>query len=592
MSAMHIDSDHDALDLALDVSLPLLDDSQTHTQTPSASSALSASPCNLSPRSMTASPSPSSNVSLSSFHFDANTASKMATDSNTSSSSNTAYRSYSDIARGESAANVHKAMTHFSHKADTPSPPQSHITDYLHVHNHHDNEDDDDGDEEMKEQVSSTQQQEEEEERREFRFSIENDHNLRDIINHNLGDTQTRELGLNSLSTVNFAASVEELNHNELTSEYILSKLYNYMKISEMSKYGISVFEVTFSSYLPYLTESDIYKLATSYWCNGEHFERMIAHRGDRLKCTPSCMVIQEEQEEQDVAINAYDYDERTNQHHCTKHGPRLQLKINEDLLDAAMQSGACVDKIESMLLQKRVDEGVEIAVNCNKAQQHSSSYKAKKFYHTASESNFYLRNLKHRFWNHEVLVRVFIQNGWLTPNLAETAMKTFIKTIYHRVLDSKLSFITNCNKSNQQRHSHRNGKHKNIKFSENFLHSFFVSYFCLDDIPKMYKQEIRQKMKDNHHCNHKYVSPPLNEETLRRWCELIELLASRGANVHEAEFCKVIPLQYALQLGKNTYRFISSSHAHKNEQLIPYSYYQQNISVPDDIWDILVSYL
>jgi len=179
------------------------------------------------------------------------------------------------------------------------------------------------------------------------------------------------------------------------------------------------------------------------------------------------------------------------------------------------------------------------------------------------------------------VLVRVFIQNGWLSSKLAEVALKTFINTIYHRVLQSKASM-----KKNKQITD--NPRVGGVKFSETFLHSFFVSYFCLDDIPKMYKEEIKAKRRQNGRC---YASQ-ISEETLRRWCELIELLASRGANVAEAEFEKVIPLQYALQLGRNTYKIISSSHKIKNEQLLPAHYTEANISVPDDIWDVLVSYL
>ena len=108
-----------------------------------------------------------------------------------------------------------------------------------------------------------------------------------------------------------------------------------------------------------------------------------------------------------------------------------------------------------------------------------------------------------------------------------------------------------------------------------------------------MYKQEIKRKMDSNDYKNNKYLSSSIiSEETLRRWCELIELLASRGANVNESYFNKVIPLQYALQLGKNTYKIISNTHSKKNQLFIPDSFHHQNISVPNDIWDVLVSYL
>eukprot|EP00483_Globobulimina_turgida_P003774 UN03780 len=105
-----------------------------------------------------------------------------------------------------------------------------------------------------------------------------------------------------------------------------------------------------------------------------------------------------------------------------------------------------------------------------------------------------------------------------------------------------------------------------------------------------MYKKEISQ-LKINNSNNNDCVNQ-ISEELLRRWCELIELLASRGANVNEYEFRKIMPLQYALNIGKNTYKIISSSHKKKNMQLIPESYNQQNIHIPDDVWNILVSYL
>jgi len=447
--------------------------------------------------------------------------------------------------------------------------------------------------EEEQQEAEEAGEEEEEEELREFRFDIKDDSNLRDIINNNLNRENLNDIGLlptniNSTQTHTGMNIDDDIitNNDELTSEYILSKLYNYMKISEMSKYGISVFKMTFTSYLPYLTESDLNKLATSYWCNGQHFKCMIAHRGDLIKTNPM---------RQQRIMSIFDDDEQdiNNDNDTNNKSSRLQLKISSDLLDAAMQSGASVDKIEAMLLQKRIDEGINnkklMKKHTNNNNQNQKYHKDGKplFYQTKYEKNFYLRNLKHRFWNHEVLVRVFIQNGWLTSNLADIAMKTFIKTIYHRVLESKLNQYSN--KQNQSRHKRSNNKH-NVKFSENFLHSFFVSYFCLDDIPKMYKQEINKKMNNN---NNKYTkSSIISEETLRRWCELIELLASRGANINELEFKKVIPLQYALQLGKNTYKIISCTHSKKNNLLLPHSYQQENITVPDDIWNVLVSYL
>jgi len=251
------------------------------------------------------------------------------------------------------------------------------------------------------------------------------------------------------------------------------------------------------------------------------------------------------------------------------------------------------VDKIEAMLLQKRRDEGIPLVTQRNCSHSHSSlmwgssanNRGRQRFYQTKYEKDFYLRNLKHRFWNHEVLVRVFIQNGWLTPNLADYAVKTFVKSIYRRVLQSQAATSpsgTTC-----------------TRFSENFLHSFFVSYFCLDDIPKMYRAQIAAMNAKIAKGGAEAASTrhgKISEETLRRWCELVELLASRGAadaRSYRTEFAQMIPLQYALKIGQNTFKIISSSHRDKNRMLIPEHFLSEhNICVPDDIWDVLVSYL
>eukprot|EP00488_Nonionellina_sp_1-RS-2012_P002782 TRINITY_DN561_c0_g1_i1.p1 TRINITY_DN561_c0_g1~~TRINITY_DN561_c0_g1_i1.p1 ORF type:complete len:249 (-),score=75.19 TRINITY_DN561_c0_g1_i1:230-976(-) len=234
-----------------------------------------------------------------------------------------------------------------------------------------------------------------------------------------------------------------------------------------------------------------------------------------------------------------------------------LRLRITDSLLDCAMQSGACVDKIDAMLKQRRMDENIEL------------------FCLPKYERNFYLRNLHHRLWNHEVLVRTFIQNGWLTSNLAHDAMKSFICKIYYRLL-------------HQAMHAHQTSGNNN---NNSFLHSFFVSHFCLDNIPAMYRQRQRAQMRINTSDEEdEYV---MNEEILRRWCELVELLASRGAKVSDNQFKRVIPLQYAYNLGRNTYRIVSYSYKNKNKLLIPDSYrIEENIVIPNDVWDITVSYL
>jgi len=396
---------------------------------------------------------------------------------------------------------------------------------------------------------------------REFHFDINSD--ARSI--NEISDDHAPRAVWNPLT----ANTAEDASSAELTSEYILSKLYNYMKISEMSTYGIRVFEMTFSSYLPYLSEDDLLHLATSYWCNGQHFNCMAAHRGDRIKSsTPA---------QSPAWRRGADYDE-----------PEvLALRITSELLDAAMQSGASVDKIDAMLVQKRRDEGVPLVPQRSSPSMLSWKSKDKgrrRFYQTKYERDFYLRNLKHRFWNHEVLVRVFVQNGWMTSSLADYAIKTFVKSIYRRVLQSKAK----TSPSNAAC----------THFSEGFLRSFFVGHFGLDDIPKMYAAQIGAMNAKIARGGSEAASMrhgKISDETLRRWCELVELLASRGAaegRTYRSEFALMVPLQYALSIGQNTFKIISSSHREKNRLLIPEHFAQHNICVPDDIWDVLVGYL
>merc|ERR1712032_1185722 len=109
--------------------------------------------------------------------------------------------------------------------------------------------------------------------------------------------------------------------------------------------------------------------------------------------------------------------------------------------------------------------------------------------------------------------------------------MRTFVHTIYQRVLQSKAV---------------RQGQ---LKMDQPFLTSFFKDHFDLDKVPHFPHLD---KQHEETQCHH------LSEETLRRWCQLIELLASRGASVHSTEFGQMIPLQYALQIGRNTFKVIS----------------------------------
>lgn len=372
----------------------------------------------------------------------------------------------------------------------------------------------------------------------------------------------------------------------------VLNKLYNYMKISEMDQYGISIFEKIFLKYLTILDESNIYTLVTSYWCNALHFDCIIKYRGCKLS---------------------------NNTH--------LKLEITDDLLDTSMQSGASVDKIQSMLLQRRIDNNYNIKLLLK------------------LEKNFFIRNCRLRFWNHEVLVRAFIQNGWLTKDLAQIGLNKFAVHVYDRTLN-----IT----THHHQCTNGNINHNQVLitgFSENFLHSFFITHYSLDSIPKMYDEHMKKiknnkyrKKKlpidlkpkiinqDNNHNNNNDVDmtnkqkqcvlmtidpkhnhteyfdahheqKPIDRtdnicfeeglekhfsaRTLRRWCELIELLTSRGAKINQNRF-KLLPLRYAQNLGQNTY-WIRSSSIHKKNQLLLNSI---NITLPKDLWNIITFYL
>lgn len=67
---------------------------------------------------------------------------------------------------------------------------------------------------------------------------------------------------------------------SELTTDEIMNKLINFMKISQMQKYGMPIFETMFIRYLPYLAEHEISTLARSYWCYSGHIKVFIKHRG------------------------------------------------------------------------------------------------------------------------------------------------------------------------------------------------------------------------------------------------------------------------------------------------------------------------
>merc|ERR1712202_126346 len=101
--------------------------------------------------------------------------------------------------------------------------------------------------------------------------------------------------------------------------------------------------------------------------------------------------------------------------------------------------------------------------------------------------------------------------------------------------------------------------------------------------IPKMYSEQIAHLEQGQDQVPRLGLGK-MSEETLRRWCELVELLASRGAadgRSYRAEFAQMIPPQYALQIGQNTFKIISSSHLEKNRLLVPEHFQEHNICVP-----------
>jgi len=293
------------------------------------------------------------------------------------------------------------------------------------------------------------------------------------------------------------------------------------------------VFRVTFPSFLPFLTETDCFRLATSYWCNAEHFNVMVKHRGHKIK------------------------------------GDALSLSVTDELLDAAMRSGSTAEKIEAMLLQRRRDR-VGAGGHSESGGEEARYWKSGKltFAHSKDEAAFFRRNLKHRLWNHEVLAAVFVRNGWLTPDLSERALSSFASTIYPRVMESTAPRRKNSGW---------------IDMNEAFLTTFFADHFGLDGVPEMIGS---RKMKKEETTRPYHLS----EATLKRWCSLIELLAARGAKGAEDEFLAIAPLRYALQIGRRTFNVISASHEQRNRCLIPEQW--QSITVPDDIWDVLMGYL
>jgi hypothetical protein len=306
----------------------------------------------------------------------------------------------------------------------------------------------------------------------------------------------------------------------DLSTDELLNKLYNYMKISEMDKYGISVFETVVAQYLRHLDETDFQTLVTSYWCNEAHFQCLIRYRGTEIA-----------------------------------HRRLLQLQITDSLMDHAMQGGASVGKIQSMLRQRRID------TRCLRLS-------------LKHERDFFMRNCRLRFWNHEVLVRAYIQNNWLTPALAQIGINKFAAHVYDNTMKSAST--------------HASG------FSDHFLHSFFMSHFSLDSIPKMYAEMRKSRADTQTHQPHTIafsdencLEKTFSERTLRRWCELLELLTSRGAKISRTRF-KLLPLAFAVELGINTWWIINSSIHEKNELLMD----SIGVALPMDLWALIVHLL
>ncbi len=101
--------------------------------------------------------------------------------------------------------------------------------------------------------------------RRTFHFSIENNENLSNIESGLLSNVD---------SSLNYNCDITEQTDNmeEWTADFMLSKLYIRMKISEVSKHCISVFEMTFPSKTDivrkYIGNMNICTLRTHNHCN------------------------------------------------------------------------------------------------------------------------------------------------------------------------------------------------------------------------------------------------------------------------------------------------------------------------------------
>jgi len=166
----------------------------------------------------------------------------------------------------------------------------------------------------------------------------------------------------------------------ELQNPVLLNKLFNYMKIAEMEKYGIQFFENMLHMKKHELDELDFVHLAASYWCNVDHFRCLISKRG---------MVIKQS---------------------------TLQLKITKQLLNLVVDSGANLDKIKIMLKQRRKD----------------LNYDWKKIQEL--EKEFFCGNCRRKFWNYELPIRAFYENGWLSREYAQIGLNRFTQYMFDRI--------------------------------------------------------------------------------------------------------------------------------------------------------------
>jgi len=181
--------------------------------------------------------------------------------------------------------------------------------------------------------------------------------------------------GLKTITTVGNVFKLQ-LNLEEAADDR-MDRLFNYMKISEMSRYGSPVFNAALDQYMHVLSEADFETLVTSYWCCEQHFISIIRRRGQHIK------------------------------------GGSLRMRITHSLLSRAIDGGN-VDKLKAMFLCREHDVG--------------NPYIFEK-----QKRNFLLRDCR-RFWDHELPLKAYAEVGWLTPAFATIGLKKFSKYMHTRI--------------------------------------------------------------------------------------------------------------------------------------------------------------